>query len=96
MSSFLSFDPSLYTRVTFWNTALGGTIAMLGTFATNQATVQRYLSLPSLGDAKKYKKFIDMIESNRKINVFQSRLVHVANVYNYPSPYHTRRHGCDQ
>lgn len=27
---------------------------MLGAYATNQATIQRYLSLPSLSDAKRY------------------------------------------
>ncbi len=48
-----SFDPSPYTRVTFWNAVVGGSVAMLGAFATNQATIQRYLSLPTLSDAKK-------------------------------------------
>ncbi|KAJ6635354.1 Sodium-coupled monocarboxylate transporter 1 [Pseudolycoriella hygida] len=51
--NFFNFDPSPYTRVTFWNAVLGGSIAMLGAYATNQATIQRYLSLPTLKDAKR-------------------------------------------
>ncbi|KAG4066302.1 hypothetical protein HA402_000526 [Bradysia odoriphaga] len=47
------FDPSPYTRVSFWNAVLGGSVAMLGAYATNQATIQRYLSLPTLSDAKR-------------------------------------------
>lgn len=48
------FDPSPYVRVSFWSCIIGGTVAMVGAYGTNQATIQRYLALPTLQDAQKY------------------------------------------
>lgn len=94
-----SFDPSPYTRVTFWNSALGASVAMLGAYATNQATVQRYLSLPTLKDAKRCVcVMLKLIFLSFKIFaeiVLQSRLASLANVHVNSHPCHHCWNGCD-
>lgn len=46
-----SFDPSVHA--TFWATIIGGTFLSLVQMATDQVSVQRYLTAGSLADAKK-------------------------------------------
>ncbi|XP_071942386.1 sodium-coupled monocarboxylate transporter 1-like [Antedon mediterranea] len=45
-----SVDPR--NRHTVWNLIIGGTFTWLGTYGCNQASVQRYLSCPTLKDAQ--------------------------------------------
>ena len=46
----MSLDPLI--RHTFWSLFIGGSIAWSSTYGVNQASVQRYSSLPTLKDAK--------------------------------------------
>lgn len=47
-----AFDPNPLVRHTAWNLVIGGAIYWTGTYGTNQAQVQRALSVPSLKKAK--------------------------------------------
>ena len=49
---FYSFNPDPTKRHTFWTLIVGGTIGWLATYGANQASVQRYYSLPTLTKAK--------------------------------------------
>ena len=51
---FYSFDTDPTKRHTFWTLIVGGTIGWLATYGANQASVQRYSSLPTLKKAKMY------------------------------------------
>ncbi|XP_033107426.1 sodium-coupled monocarboxylate transporter 2-like isoform X2 [Anneissia japonica] len=46
------FSVDITNRHTVWNLIIGGTFTWLGIFGCNQASVQRYLSCPTLRDAK--------------------------------------------
>lgn len=50
----LSFDPDPTTRHTFWALVIGGMINWAGTYGASQASIQRFSSLPTLRDAKRY------------------------------------------
>ncbi|XP_014671167.1 PREDICTED: sodium-coupled monocarboxylate transporter 1-like [Priapulus caudatus] len=49
---FFNMDPDPTTRTTFWSVIIGGAFVALTTYATNQATVQRYLSIRTVKRAK--------------------------------------------
>ncbi|XP_014671169.1 PREDICTED: sodium-dependent multivitamin transporter-like [Priapulus caudatus] len=49
---FFNMDPDPTTRTTFWSMIIGGGFVSLTTYATNQATVQRYLSIRTVKRAK--------------------------------------------
>ncbi|XP_014671170.1 PREDICTED: sodium-coupled monocarboxylate transporter 1-like [Priapulus caudatus] len=42
---FFNMDPDPTTRTTFWSMIIGGAFVCLSAYATNQATVQRYMSI---------------------------------------------------
>ncbi|XP_059145437.1 sodium-coupled monocarboxylate transporter 1-like [Physella acuta] len=48
---FFNFDPNPMTRHTVWNLVIGTALNWMGTYGVNQASVQRYLSLPTLRKA---------------------------------------------
>jgi hypothetical protein len=48
----LSFDPSPFKRHTFWSIMIGGFFTSLTVYGSNQATIQRYLALPSIRAAQ--------------------------------------------
>jgi SSS family transporter len=50
---FFDFNPSLTQRHTFWSLIIGGTFTSLTVYASNQATIQRYITLPTVKDAQK-------------------------------------------
>lgn len=50
---FFSFDLNPFQRHTFWNLMIGGCFTSLTVYGSNQATIQRYLTLPTINDAKK-------------------------------------------
>ncbi|KAK7096189.1 hypothetical protein V1264_005513 [Littorina saxatilis] len=49
---FFEFDPDPSVRHTFWSLVVGGAVRWTSVFGVNQASVQRYCSLPSLKKAK--------------------------------------------
>ncbi|CAG5122152.1 unnamed protein product, partial [Candidula unifasciata] len=49
---FFNFDPDPTVRHTVWNLIIGTALTNVGTFGVNQASVQRYSSLPTLASAK--------------------------------------------
>ncbi len=51
--NFANFDFSLTARVTFWGALIGGVFSSLVQMATDQISVQRYLTAKSLPEAKK-------------------------------------------
>ncbi|XP_046581743.1 sodium-coupled monocarboxylate transporter 1-like [Haliotis rubra] len=50
--TFFDFDPDPTVRQTFWSLVVGGMVSWTATFGVNQASVQRYCSLPTLQKAK--------------------------------------------
>ena len=53
-SLIVSFDVDPTQRLTFWSTVIGGTFSTLTIFGIGQTSVQRYCSLPTLAQAKRY------------------------------------------
>ncbi|CAF0921410.1 unnamed protein product [Brachionus calyciflorus] len=49
---FLDFNPSPFIRHTFWSIMIGGFFTSLTVYGSNQATIQRYLTLPTIRDAQ--------------------------------------------
>ena len=49
---FCSFDPSPFTRYTFWSLVIGGFFTTMTLFGSNQAMIQRYLAMPSTRKAQ--------------------------------------------
>lgn len=49
---FFDFDPSPFKRHTFWSIMIGGFFTSLTVYGSNQATIQRYMSVPSIRDAQ--------------------------------------------
>ena len=47
-----SFNPTLFQRHTFWSIMVGGFFTSLTVYGSNQATIQRYLALPSIRAAQ--------------------------------------------
>ena len=54
MSSFneLSFNLTPFERHTFWSLMIGGFFTSLTVYGSNQATIQRYMTLPTIQAAK--------------------------------------------
>lgn len=52
--SYYSFDIDLRTRHTFWTGLIAAYFSWIPLFAGTQAQIQRYLSVPTLRDARKY------------------------------------------
>ncbi|XP_067653795.1 sodium-coupled monocarboxylate transporter 1-like [Haliotis asinina] len=50
--TFFDFDPDPTVRQTFWSLVVGSMVSWTATFGVNQASVQRYCSLPTLQKAK--------------------------------------------
>ncbi|XP_064640524.1 sodium-coupled monocarboxylate transporter 1-like isoform X2 [Lineus longissimus] len=50
---FIDFNPSPYERHTLWTLVFGGTFTVLSIYGSNQAMIQRYLSMRKLEDAQK-------------------------------------------
>ena len=46
------FDPTPFKRHTFWSIMIGGFFTSLTVYGSNQATIQRYLSVPSVKKAQ--------------------------------------------
>ena len=46
------FDPSPFKRHTFWSIMIGGFFTSLTVYGSNQATIQRYVSVPKARDAQ--------------------------------------------
>lgn len=76
----LSFDPDPTTRHTFWALVIGGMINWAGTYGASQASIQRFSSLPTLRDAKRY------------ISQFILLLLHICQCYLNLSPYSYEAH----
>lgn len=49
---FFNFDPNPLERHTFWTLVVGGTIGWLSTYGVNQASVQRFSSVPTLNKGR--------------------------------------------
>lgn len=49
---FFDFDPSPFKRHTFWSIMIGGFFTSLTVYGSNQATIQRYVSVPKVRDAQ--------------------------------------------
>lgn len=49
---FFDFDPSPFKRHTFWSITIGGFFTSLTVYGSNQATIQRYISVPSVKSAQ--------------------------------------------
>ena len=47
-----SFDPSPFTRYTFWSLVVGGFFTSMTIYGSNQAMIQRYLAMPSTRKAQ--------------------------------------------
>ncbi|RNA40535.1 sodium-coupled monocarboxylate transporter 1-like [Brachionus plicatilis] len=50
---FFDFDASPFTRHTFWSLIFGGFFTSLTVYGSNQATIQRYLTMKTVKDAQK-------------------------------------------
>ncbi|CAF0982331.1 unnamed protein product [Brachionus calyciflorus] len=50
---FFDFNPNPFTRHTFWNLIIGGFFTSLTVYGSNQATIQRYLTMKTVKDAQK-------------------------------------------
>ena len=50
----LSFNPDPTVRHTFWTLIFGGYFMWLAVFGVNQTQVQRYMSMPTIKDVRKY------------------------------------------
>ena len=48
-----SFNPNPFERHTFWTLMVGGFFTSLTVYGSNQATIQRYLTMRTLKDAKR-------------------------------------------
>ncbi len=46
------FDPTPFKRHSFWSIMIGGFFTSLTVYGSNQATIQRYLSVPSVKSAQ--------------------------------------------
>lgn len=53
-TNFWNFDPNPTVRHTFWGLLIGGMFNWLGTYGASQASLQRFSSLTSTKEAKKY------------------------------------------
>ncbi|KAJ4433269.1 hypothetical protein ANN_15528 [Periplaneta americana] len=51
-------DPSPFERMTFWSILIGGTSGWLGSLSVNQASIQRFMSLPSYSKVQKSLAFL--------------------------------------
>ena len=49
---FFDFDPSPFKRHTFWSIMVGGFFTSLTVYGSNQATIQRYISVPTIRHAQ--------------------------------------------
>lgn len=49
---FLDFDPSPFKRHSFWSIMIGGFFTSLTVYGSNQATIQRYISVPTVKAAQ--------------------------------------------
>lgn len=49
---FFNFDPSPTVRHSLWSVVLGGTFYWATMFCSNQASVQKYLSVETIGQAR--------------------------------------------
>ena len=49
-----SFNPNPFERHTFWTLMVGGVFTSLTVYGSNQATIQRYLTMKTLKEAKRY------------------------------------------
>ncbi len=49
-----SFDPDPFVRHTFWSLIFGGFFTSLTVYGSNQATIQRYLTLATVRQAKMF------------------------------------------
>lgn len=50
---FLNLDPSPTVRHSFWSVVIGGTFYWTTMFCSNQASVQKYLSVSSISQVRK-------------------------------------------
>lgn len=67
-----SLNPDPLIRHTFWTVSIGSLVHWTNIYGTNQTMVQRYLSIPTLKKAQKYKislKFIDFQKTFNVLNV---------------------------
>lgn len=51
---FFNMDPSPTVRHSFWSVIVGGTFYWVTMFCSNQASVQKYLSVETIGQARTY------------------------------------------
>lgn len=51
---FFNMDPNPTVRHSFWSVVIGGTIYWTTMFCSNQASVQKYLSVKSISQARTY------------------------------------------
>lgn len=58
-----SFNPNPFIRHSFWNLIFGGFLTSLTVYGSNQATIQRYLTMRTVKDAQKL-IFLNSILSN--------------------------------
>ncbi|XP_066992319.2 sodium-coupled monocarboxylate transporter 2 [Anabrus simplex] len=49
----VSFHPTPFVRNSFWTVTIGGTFSWLTGTAVNQGTMQKFLSLPNIGNARR-------------------------------------------
>lgn len=49
---FFNMDPSPTVRHSFWSVVIGGTIYWTSMFCSNQASVQKYLSVENIGQVR--------------------------------------------
>ncbi|XP_043259272.1 sodium-coupled monocarboxylate transporter 1-like [Colletes gigas] len=49
---FFNMDPSFTTKHSFWSVVIGGTVYWTTMFCSNQASIQKYLSVETIGQAR--------------------------------------------
>ena len=49
-----SFDPNPFVRHTFWTLTIGGALASMTVYGSNQATIQRYFTVKTVKEARMY------------------------------------------
>ncbi|XP_024944571.1 sodium-coupled monocarboxylate transporter 2 isoform X2 [Cephus cinctus] len=50
---FFNMDPSPFTRNTFWCMSIGALASWVSEYGVSQGSIQRFLAVPSIGDARK-------------------------------------------
>lgn len=57
---FFNKDPSPTVRHSFWSVVIGGTFYWTTMFCSNQASIQKYLSVESISQVRKLVKFYSL------------------------------------